>query len=354
MNQPINVLHLLGTAQLEGSGIAKIVAALAHGLNPQKYKLHVWFLKSDGPLVAELSGAGAAARWVSWRSGMRDPVGALRFWRQFRSGEFALVHQHWGARSIRQLIRLGSRAKIIVHSHGQVLEGSQDPVAVRGADAIIAVSQSIAHQLTARQVLVVYSGIPTSEQINWTKSSHGNTIVIGTACRLVEAKGIRDLISAFAALNKELPAVRLEIAGSGPEESILSTAARDQGVAGGVRFLGWCNDLRQVLRNWDVFALPSYDEGLPIAVLEAMAEGLPVVATDVGGIPELVQNEGTGYLIEPKDVDALHKALRKLATSSELRSQFGHAGRLRVQGEFSVEKMVTQIESVYDTLIQDE
>ena len=288
---------------------------------------------------------------------MRDPVGALRLLRQLRSEEFALVHQHWGARSIRQLIRLGSRAKIIVHSHGQIVErsqGSQDPVAVRGADAIIAVSQSIAHQLPARQVHVVYSGISPSEHINRTKSSHGSTIVIGTACRLVEAKGIRDLISAFAALNKELPAVRLEIAGSGPDESILSRAARDQGIAGEVRFLGWCGDLRRVLRSWDVFALPSYDEGLPIAVLEAMAEGLPVVATDVGGIPELVENEGTGYLIEPKDVDALRNALRKLATSSELRSQLGRAGRLRVQAEFSVEKMITQIESIYDTLIQDE
>src|SRR5579871_7017405 len=102
MNKPLNVLHLLGTGQPEGSGIARIVASLAQGLNPQRYKVHAWFLDSDGPLLADLSLAGAAARCVTWNKSWRDPLAALKFLRQLQSESFAIVHQHWGARAIRQ------------------------------------------------------------------------------------------------------------------------------------------------------------------------------------------------------------------------------------------------------------
>ena len=353
MGRPINVLHLLGTAQPDGSGIARIVAALAQGLDPQRFKLHAWFLKSDGPLVAELCDAGADARYVGWENGLRNPVGALRLWRQLRrEQEFDLVHQHSGARAIRQLIRFGSSAKIIVHSHGQILEERErrrDPLVVLGADKIIAVSQSIAHQLQAQRTDVVYSGVAPSEQPN-RKTSNDSTVVIGTACRLIEAKGVRDLISAFAALHKEQPMIRLEIAGAGPEERTLIRAAQDQGVAEVVRFLGWRNDLRRILRTWDIFALPSYDEGLPVAILEAMAEGLPVVATNVGGIPELVEHAHTGYLVDPGNVDALLVGLRRLARNSDLRCQLGDAGSRRIRANFSVEKMVREIALIYDSM----
>lgn len=355
VREPFHVLHLLGTAEREGSGVAKIVAELAQGLNP-KYKLHAWFLKSDGPLINELRLRGADARWISWENGVCDPLGAMRFWRQLRSEKFALVHQHWGARAIRHLVRSGTNAKIVVHNHAQVLEKSRvrDPVVVRGADAIIAVSEFIAHQLPGKQVHVVYSGVRSSEHIHRTRSNPRDSLTIGTACRIIEAKGVRELISAFAGLNRQFPSLRLEVAGAGPEQEILFKAAQEQGIARAVRFLGWVDDLRPVLRAWDVFALPSYEEALPIAILEAMAEGLPVVATDVGGIPELVENERTGFLVRPGDVDGLRMALRRLVESSDLRREFGDQGRLRAEAKFSVQKMVTEIESIYDALLSNE
>ena len=350
VNKPIHVLHLLGTAQREGIGVAKIVAELAKGLSP-KYKLQVWFLQSDGPLIDELCRDGIDARWIDWAEGLRDPLGALRFWRQLRAEDFALVHQHWGARLIRRLVHAGSHAKIIVHSHGRLFEKHHDTIAAEGADALIAVSESVAHQMPGKQVRVVYSGIAAS--MERTRLTRGNSVVIGTACRLIEAKGVRELILAFAGLKKEFPSVRLEIAGSGPEEQRLAETARELGVADGVKFLGWVDDLRQVLRTWDVFALPSYDEGLPMSILEAMAEGLPVVATNVGGIPELVEDGRTGYLVPPGDVGALRTVLHRLVEDSQSRNQLGDQGRLRAGAKFSVEQMVTEIESIYDGLIAD-
>ena len=358
MSQPTNVLHLLGTAREEGSGIARIVDALANGIDPQKYNVHVWFLGPDGPLVAELADKGIAARRVGWQDGVRDPLGALRFWRQLRSEDFGIVHQHQGARSIRRMVRIASRAKIIVHVHSsrQILEGAgsaKGPVAVRGADAIIAVSEFIARQLPIQKVDVVYSSIPNYEEAGPANSHRGGAIVIGTASRLVESKGIGDLIAAFALLNRDLPFTRLEIAGSGPQQRALSVAAQDYGIAECVTFLGWCNNVRRLLRSWDLFVMPSHDEGLPIAVLEAMAEGLPVIATDVGGIPELVQNDQTGYLIRANDVRGMYVALHRLVASPELMCRLGNAGRLRAQTIFSMDKMVSKMETIYDRLISE-
>ena len=98
--------------------------------------------------------------------------------------------------------------------------------------------------------------------------------------------------------------------------------------------------------------MPSLDEGLPIAVLEAMAEGLPVVATSVGGLPELIEDGHTGFLVPPSDVAALTRSLRRLIVDSRLRQAMGFAGRNRTLENFSVSRMVGEIEAIYDSLIQ--
>src|SRR5689334_16393827 len=102
---PKNVLHILGPAQSEGTGIARIVGALARGLDPERYKVHAWFLRGDGPLTTELQAAGAEVRVVDWHGGAYDPAGAWRFWQSLRGREFAIVHQHWGGRAPRWIAR---------------------------------------------------------------------------------------------------------------------------------------------------------------------------------------------------------------------------------------------------------
>ena len=218
------VLHILGTAQLEGSGIARIVGALAAGLDPLKYQVHAWFLGADGPLVDELQAAGAVARWIKWGRGVREPIGAYRFWRNLLNHDFAIVHQHYGARSIRQLVRASSDARIVVHLHGRITDPIVDlrvPVSVRGADAVIAVARSVALQVPFSSPEVVYSGIVPAAESHQENRVPANTVVIGAACRLVPLKGLTTLIRAIASLRLEYPKLRLEIAGSGPQREEL-------------------------------------------------------------------------------------------------------------------------------------
>jgi glycosyltransferase involved in cell wall biosynthesis len=352
---PVAILHLLRSAQLEETGPARIVAALAVGLNPNKYHVHAWFLGPSGPLVEDLQAAGANARSINWSPGIWDPIGAYRFWSCLRNYDFAIVHHHFAGRSIRQLIRLSSNARLVVQLHARISEPDSArniPVAVRGADLIIAVSRAVAFQITNLKPIVVHAGVE-SRKICAEDTTLRTAIVIGAACRLVDIKGLLDLILAMALLYLEFPSLQLEIAGTGPERENLEREVMRLGLTDRIRFLGWQRDLGPIFRSWDIFAMPSLEDAFPMACLEAMAEGLPVVATSVGGLPEMVEDGETGYLVPPSDVTALSGRLRLLILDPKRRRAMGTAGRERTHNHFSIDRMVAEMAAIYDSLVPD-
>ena len=124
------------------------------------------------------------------------------------------------------------------------------------------------------------------------------------------------------------------------------------GIAGNVSFLGWREDLPSVLRSWSIFVLPSLDEGFGVAALEAMASGLPVVASDVGGLRELMQDGETGFLVPPEAPAEFAKKIRLLLENQELREKMGSAGRNRAEEDFSISTMVKKTADLYDALLE--
>jgi glycosyltransferase involved in cell wall biosynthesis len=170
----------------------------------------------------------------------------------------------------------------------------------------------------------------------------------------VELKGIEYLLRAAALLRHEFPALRVEIAGAGPHYDKLKAVATETGLSQRVAFLGWIDDLAGLLPRWDVFVMPSREEGFGIAALDAMAAGLPVVASDVGGIPELVEDGKTGWLVPPGDDDALASRLRPLLANPELRRSMGAAGYVRARDHFAAARMVEAFAQLYDELVRAE
>lgn len=168
--------------------------------------------------------------------------------------------------------------------------------------------------------------------------------------RLWKEKGAYDLIEAAAPLAVEFPSVRIVCAGDGDADALRARAA-ELGVAGNVVFPGWVEGPAKdaLLARAAVFALPSYFEGLPIGVLEAMINGIPVVATPVGGIADALGGEA-GLLVAPGDVAALAGALAKLLRSPELRARLGAAGKRRAQENYACDRVIERIGDLYQQL----
>jgi glycosyltransferase involved in cell wall biosynthesis len=349
-----HVLHILGTAQPEGSSMVRIVRTLAGELDPARYRIHALFLQGDGPLVQTLQQAGVPASSLRWWRGMSDPLGAWKFWNSLRPQDFAIVHLHFGGRSVVSLARSATGAKIVRHLHGRILEPqglAPVNVSAHGLDAVVAVSQAVAERVVDGPARVIYAGLPITPGSNPPPRPSHSEMVIGTAGRLVELKGIEYLIRATAALQSEFPALRLEIAGSGPQRTKLEEIVSAAGLKAKVKFLGWIDDIGAVLPNWDVFVMPSLEEGFPIAALDAMAAGLPVIASSVGGVPELIEDGKSGWLAPPRDVEALTSRLHLLLGNPELRQSVGAAAYCRVRDQFSAAQMARNIALLYDELL---
>lgn len=161
-------------------------------------------------------------------------------------------------------------------------------------------------------------------------------------------KGVYDLLPAFRDALASCPGMHLQIGGNGEVDEARARAA-ELGLSDHVEFLGWVGGEGKdaLLASADIFVLPSYNEGLPISLLEAMSWEIPVVSTTVGGIPELIRDGEDGFLIEAGDVPALTRALERLAADPALRARMGLAGRRQVADAFSREAVLPRLERLY-------
>ena len=154
-------------------------------------------------------------------------------------------------------------------------------------------------------------------------------------------------------LFREKNKIRFLLAGDGPEEKRLKALAAEYGIEDKIIFLGFRDDIPLILSLLDIFVLPSLEEGLPRAVIEAMAAGVPVIATDIGGTRELVANEKTGYLVQPGDSHGLAAAIESVLGTKQEAGQIAEQARSLVRDRFTLENMVEQFEGLYDQLVKE-
>lgn len=188
------------------------------------------------------------------------------------------------------------------------------------------------------------SGGPRSED----GSDEGRPVVL-TIARLAEQKGIRYLLDAASSV----PEADFLIAGDGPDRQALESRAHQLGLAERVRFLGFRDDIPGLLAACDVFVLPSLYEGFPLSILEALGVGKPVVASAVGGIPEVIQDGRTGLLVPAGDPGALADAIRRILNDSADARAMARAGQELVRENYSVEAMVRTVSTLYDELLAE-
>lgn len=177
-------------------------------------------------------------------------------------------------------------------------------------------------------------------------------LAVGTLAHFTPRKAHSDLLDAAAIVTRSVPELVLLWAGEGPLETKLRQQAARLGLADRVRFLGYRTDAPRLHRAFDIFALPSLLEGLPLAVLEAMASARPCVVTAVSGNPELVDDGVTGCLVPPRDPEAMAQALIRLATNDEARRTMGLAGRKRIMEMFTLDGLMQRLCEVLEREIR--
>ena len=212
----------------------------------------------------------------------------------------------------------------------------------------------VAEGFAAKAIRVIYNGIdPAGEtsaadraRIRQMLGVADDVLTIGTVARLDPVKDLGTLIESVSHLVAERR-VRLVIIGEGSELPRLKQMAATRGLSNDVTFVGHRDDARRWLTGFDVFANSSTSEGVSLTILEAMAAGLPVVATAVGGTPEVV-DAASGCLVPPRDPVALAAAIRGLARDAARRLSLGQAGRARVQAHFTLDRMVEDYRKAYE------
>ena len=206
---------------------------------------------------------------------------------------------------------------------------------------------------------VIYNGIDTErvarqatrEEARRDLGLRPDAPVIAAVGMLHRYKGFNSLLQALPDVVKMFPDVQVVIAGTGPQEDELQRKAIRLGVSDSVHWLGFCSNVRTLLEAADMYVQPSLVEACPMAILEAGAIGLPVVASAVGGIPEMVQEGRTGLLVPPQEPKPLAHALTTLLGDSELRAAMGEAGRERVYEFFTRDRMVSETLAVYEKML---
>ena len=291
--------------------------------------------------------------------GALDLAAVARLRRRLRGTDVVHTHAHF---TVNVAARIGGRlagARVLAHMHienafrtgpTRHLQIALDNATARLCFVIVAVSDATRGALLgqgypADRVVTVHNGIEPAELAEPVRMTRGPTVL--EVARLAEVKGQRLLLAALAELDADAVLVGRDLERGGAYEAELRVEAERLGVADRVVFAGHRDDVPALLAGCDVVCLPSSVEGLPLVVLEAMAQGRPVVATAVGGTPELVVDGETGLLVPPGDARALAAALDKVLRDPALARRLGEAGRRRVLASFSLSAMTDRVLGLY-------
>jgi glycosyltransferase involved in cell wall biosynthesis len=278
-----------------------------------------------------------------------------------------IVHAHMPRASVpgALLARLARVPVVVSHEHGSALEGKRvrpfldREVVARLSTVIVAVSEWDRRNLIEREridpnlIRVLANGIAPADApaIAPALARTAGTQLIGAVGRLYPEKGYEHLIEAVARLRDGGYAVHCVILGEGPQEAELRNLIAQLGLEERVQLLGRRDDVEQIVRELDVAVLCSVREGSPLAMLEYMAAGAPIVATAVGGIPELIEDGAHGLLVAPRDAQALCAGIAKLLDDRVLAARLGAAAQARRAAEFDLAGLIRRIEGLYDELL---
>ena len=388
MTEPTRVLRLI--ARLNMGGPALHVAYLTNGLAERGYEttLAAGSLargESSMSFVADELGVDVLAIPQLHReiSPLYDPLTIGRIVRLIQTVRPHILHTHTAKAGavgrIAATLAGDARPPIVVHTfHGHVLRGYFDPTRTaffrlleralaHRTTRLVAVSREVRDDLVALGVAppekfsVIRLGIDLDGRLTGPDDSGAalrrlfgvgaDEFVVGWVGRMTAIKRLDDVLLAFRRLRDRGVEARLCLVGDGPDREQVEQRAHDLGVVRHVLFVGYQRDIAPYYSFFDAFVLPSANEGTPVSAIESLASARPVVATRVGGTPDVVEDGADGILVPVGDVEGLATALERLARDPELRRRLGEHGRERVVPRYRVERLVDDVDALYRELL---
>ncbi len=356
-------------------GVEKYVVDLVNHIDKEKFIPIIFCLQQKGPLRDSIK-----RKMTIYEIGKRkgnDPILPIRLGRLFRQEDIAIVHSNnWSTFAESVVARWIARAPVMVHiQHGLEMNDAEAKSKIKRykrnrirqilshfTDQIVVVSNATKEFVcgewgtSEKKVRLVYNGVDLSYHKNVGKDKRNirnqlgiekDDLIIGSVGRLMRVKNYTCLIKAFGRVSANTRKVKLLIIGDGPEREELTSLIRELNLGDQTILLGHRPDVKELLTAMDIFVLSSISEGVSIALLEAMACSLPIVATNVGGNPEVIETNKSGLLANSNDPEALSSAIDMLIADPARRKDLGKNARVRVEERFALRRMVDDYERLY-------
>ncbi len=346
-------------------GAEQVVIRLASGVDRRRFEPVIVCLDRPGPFAAQAEERGVEVLAVDKR-GPIDVRAVVRLARLFRSRGIEVVHTHlWGANLWGRLAARAARVPVVACTEHNVDTWKRgyhlalDRLLAPAATHLVAVSEEVRtfyerHGVGRGRWRVVYNGVEVPSAPCQERGDAFRALglgpedrVVGLVGRLVPAKAPEVFLRALASAAPRVPALRGLVVGDGPSRSAAEAEARRLGLEDRVVFAGLRRDVPEILPGLDALVFSSLREGLSMAMLEAMAAGVPVVATAVGGTPELITHGTTGLLVPPDRPDALAEALVSLLRDASVAGRLRAAARQHIEARFSAARMIEAHEALY-------
>jgi len=355
-------------------GLQEVVRGLAlcQARSGHSVIIGCWTNTGNHPEVeAELADAGARIEYLRRGTNGEMVYGRRALYRKLKSyfgpGQSDVLHIHnpfgyylYGALAA----RAAGATKVLNTVHATVMFGhrrfgkrgrAQFWAAAMLSHRLISVCEEVETELRGTfsipraKLAVIENGIDLSPFLAIPARKPRNQVVFGAVGRMSPEKNHENLIRAFSQIRRQYSNAFLRLLGSGPLEPQLRDLARELGIAEFIDFRGFSHDVAGFLEDLDVFVLPSDSEGLPLSLLEAIASGLPVVATSVGGVPRVVSNTKSGWLSPPANPMALARAMNEALLSMD-RIERGENARRIVEQQYSAKRMAEDYDRLYEEL----
>ena len=356
------------THDLAIGGLQQVVVNLCRKIDRERFDVIVVCLRALGALVPEVERMGIKVRLVPQKQNGTDYFSFLKLAGILKEEKVEVIHTHNTQPFFDGTIAgLLAGVKTIIHTdHARNFPDKRrymfaEWLVSHFAYKIVGVSDHTCQNLvryekiSEKKIKTIMNGIDLAkygitidkQRKRMELGLNGKGPIIGIAVRLVEAKGIRYLLQAMTDVVPLFPDITLLIAGDGPLQDELKKMAGTLGIERRVLFTGSRLDIPELMKLFDIYVLPSVSEGLPMVLLEAMAAGCPIIATEVGGVPKAVHHGKNGSLVTPGNPKALSAEIVRLLSNNDVRERYSENGVRLAREKFSAEAMTRNYEKLY-------